>query len=89
MIGIFCTFIRGQVGYSEEVDKLKDVVRQAFAEEADKQEVHFFEEEINNYIDIARSTATGIASKARSDYKVLSQSVLKRIEEMEKSKFYR
>ena len=89
LIGIFCTFIRGQVGYSEEVDKLKDVVRQAFAEEADKQEVHFFEEEINNYIDIARSTATGIASKARSDYKVLSQSVLKRIEEMEKSKFYR
>lgn len=89
MIGIFCTFIRGQVGYSEEVDKLKDVVRQAFAEEANKQEVHFFEEEINNYIDISRSTATGIASKARSDYKVLSQSVLKRIEEMEKSKFYR
>ena len=44
-----------------------------------------FEEEINNYIDIARSTQVGESSRARNDYQVLSKQVLMRIQEMEKT----
>lgn len=44
------------------------------------EEIFFFEEEVNNFIDIARSTAIGVASKHRKDYEVLSRSVLARIE---------
>ena len=42
-----------------------------------------FEEEINNYIDIARSTEIGDVSKARKDYEALSKRVLDRIMAMD------
>ncbi len=42
----------------------------------------FFDEEIDNYIDIARSTEIGEASIARNDYAELTESVLKRIDSM-------
>lgn len=44
--------------------------------------VCFFEEDINNYIDIARNTEVGQASKAKNDYEELSKSVLNRIANM-------
>lgn len=46
--------------------------------------IYIFKEEINNYIDIARSTQVGESSLARNDYQVLSKQVLMRILEMEK-----
>lgn len=78
LIGVFCTFIRGQVDYKQASADLKKVVS-SFAEE----EIFFFEEEINNYIDIAKSIAKGETSKVRRDYDILSDSVLKRIAELE------
>ncbi|GFI47774.1 putative protein [Lachnospiraceae bacterium] len=81
LIGIFCTFIRGQVRYEQAMINLRDTVsRKCDASEGD---IYFFEEEINNYIDISRSTERGEVSMARSDYKELSISVLSRIEELE------
>ena len=50
-----------------------------------KDDIYIFEEEINNYIDIARSTQVGESSLARNDYQVLSKQVLARILEMEKA----
>lgn len=44
--------------------------------------VCFFEEDINNYIDIAGNTEVGQASKAKNDYEELSKSVLNRIANM-------
>ena len=47
-----------------------------------KEDIYFFKEEVNNYIDIARSSILGEASKARNDYNQLSDSVLKRINDL-------
>ena len=77
LLGVFCTFIRGQVDYTSAIGNLKAVVSAASDEE-----IFFYNEEINNYIDIARSTEVGEASKARRDYVDLSESVLHRIDEM-------
>ena len=77
VLGVFCTFIRGQVDYTSAIGNLKAVVSAASDEE-----IFFFNEEINNYIDIARSTEVGEASKARRDYVDLSKNVLQRIDEM-------
>ncbi len=46
------------------------------------EDVYFFEEEINNYVDIARSTEIGQSSKARNDYNELSRIVLQRMQKM-------
>lgn len=78
LIGIFCTFIRGQVNYTKALKILKEYVASKC-----KVNIYFFEEEINNYIDIARSTQVGEVSKARNDYEVLSKRVLERIIEIE------
>lgn len=78
LIGIFCTFIRAQVNYfSEKEDLVKTLT-----EEFEGEEIYFFHEQVNNYIDIARSTEIGEASKARKDYVELSNSVLQRISAM-------
>ena len=71
LLGVFCTFIRGQVNYKKEFTEMKAIV-----DTACKEEIFFFEEEVNNFIDIARSTEVGEASKARNDYEKLSKSVL-------------
>lgn len=78
LIGVFCTFIRGQVDYTNEIKNLKNIVNNACEED-----IYFFEEEINNYIDIARSIETGEASKARNDYEELTNRVLERVSQME------
>lgn len=75
LIGIFCTFIRGQVKYSNEKDKLVNTLKEKCSDE----DIYFFDEEINNYIDIARSTEIGEASKARNDYVKLSNEIIQRI----------
>lgn len=80
LIGIFCTFIRGQVIYSVELSTLK-----SYVDRKCEDNIYIFEEEINNYIDIARSTQLGESSRARNDYQVLSKQVLMRIQEMEKT----
>ena len=77
LIGVFCTFIRGQVDYSKASEELKENLKKSCNED-----IFFFQEEINNYIDIARSTEVGEASKVRKDYKKLTKSVLERISEM-------
>ncbi|MCI8409676.1 MAG: AAA family ATPase [Lachnospiraceae bacterium] len=79
LIGIFCTFIRGQVNYESELGDLKRVLQQNCKEE----ELYLFKEQINNYIDISRSNEIGEASKARKDYQELSENVIKRIGDME------
>ncbi len=78
LIGIFCTFIRRQVNYNSERDALVNTLK----EECKGEDIYFFSEEINNYIDIARSTEIGEASVARKDYVELTESVLKRIDSM-------
>ncbi|MBD5094029.1 MAG: AAA family ATPase [Subdoligranulum sp.] len=80
LIGIFCTFIRKQVDYSSEFSALK-----SYVEGKCKDNIYIFEEEINNYIDIARSTQVGESSLARKDYQTLSEQVLSRILEMERA----
>lgn len=75
LIGIFCTFIRAQVNYASEKEDLVNTLTEKFEGE----EIHFFEEQVNNYVDIARSTEIGEASKARRDYVELADSVLQRI----------
>lgn len=80
LIGIFCTFIRAQVNYSAELSTLKSYVDRECGGD-----IYIFEEEINNYVDIARSTQAGESSLARKDYQVLSERVLMRILEMEKA----
>lgn len=77
LLGVFCTFIRGQVNYSNELKDMKTIV-----DTTCKEDIFFFEEEVNNFIDIARSTEIGEASRARNDYEKLSESVLKRINNM-------
>ncbi len=81
LIGVFCTFIRGQVNYNAATKELVDtLIKNCRAEE-----IHFFKEEINNYIDIARSTEIGEASKARNDYELLTDSILRRLEEIQEA----
>lgn len=77
LIGIFFTFIRGQVNYNQALAKLKATLKEKCIS---AKGIYFFEEEINNYIDIARSTEVGQSSKARKDYAELSKSILNRIE---------
>lgn len=77
LLGVFCTFIRGQVNYTKEFGDMKTSVNKSCEEE-----IFFFEEEVNNFIDIARSTEVGEASKFRKDYETLSKSVLERIDNM-------
>lgn len=77
LIGVFCTFIRGQVNYTAELGDMKAIVNSACEED-----IFFFEEEINNFIDIARSIAIGESSRVRNDYGKLSKSVLERINNM-------
>lgn len=78
LIGIFCTFIRKQVKYNLERDALVNTLK----EECKGEDIYFFDEKINNYIDIARSTEIGEASMARKDYVELTESVIKRINSM-------
>ena len=73
--------MRGQVDYRQSLRRLKDNVCHRCKCEED--EIFIFEEEINNYIDIARSTEIGDVSKARKDYEALSKRVLDRIMAMD------
>ena len=78
LLGVFCTFIRNQVNYSAE----KNVLVSTLQQKCKGEQIYFFEEEINNYIDIARSTEVGEASKARNDYVHLANVVLQRMSAM-------
>ncbi len=60
-LGIFCTFIRKQVDYTQALKVLKDKVKEKCTR---KDDIYIFEEDINNYVDIARSTELGEISKA-------------------------
>lgn len=77
LLGVFFTFIRGQVTYDSAYEQMKQTVSGLL-----KEDIYFFKEEVNNYIDIARSSILGEASKARNDYNQLSDSVLKRINDL-------
>lgn len=78
LIGIFCTFIRGQVNYVSAQQVLRDLVKQ----KCGIKDIYFFENIINNFIDIARRTESGDVSSRQKDYEVLSEWVLKRINEI-------
>jgi len=80
LIGIFFTFIRRQVSYSAVLNTLRNCVESECGGY-----IYIFEEEINNFIDIARSTQVGESSLARNDYQKLSDKVLERIQNMEKT----
>lgn len=77
LIGVFRTFIRGQVHYANEIKNLEEMVKSSCDED-----IYFFEEEINNYIDIARSVESGEASTSKIDYEYLAKKVLLRINEI-------
>ena len=68
------------MNYSAELRTLK-----GYVDRKCKDNIYIFEEEINNYIDIARSTQVGESSRARNDYQALSEQVLKCIRDMEKA----
>lgn len=76
-------FYRDGVGLDELAVRMEDI-KDTIAEKCKHTEVNvcFFEEDINNYIDIARNTEVGQASKAKNDYEELSKSVLNRIANM-------
>lgn len=77
LIGIFYNLIRKQVNY-ESADK---EFRAALVKE--NIETTIFETEINNFIDIARSTEVGEVSKGREDFKKLAEDVLGRVKKMQ------
>ena len=56
------------------------------AETISQQETYVFPYNINNYIDIARSTEKGIMSKEKNDFAEFSEAVIERINELEKLK---
>lgn len=70
LIGFFRAFVRGQVHYANEIKNLEEMVKSSCDEE-----IYFFEEEINNYIDIARSVESGEASTSKIDYEYLAKKV--------------
>ncbi|NLV86636.1 MAG: AAA family ATPase [Clostridiales bacterium] len=76
LIGVFYNLIRGQVNY--------DVASSNF-EEALKNtgDVYIFPYNINNYIDIARSTEKGKVSKEKNDFAHFSELVLNRLDAMQ------
>lgn len=78
LLGIFCTFIRNQVNYDAARNRLIDILK----EKCKGEDIYFFDEEVNNFIDIARSTEVGEASKARKDYELLSREVLQRLNDI-------
>lgn len=92
LLGIFFTMIRKTVDYSQTKTSLFDLLKNYYSESPDNGEasgdffnhVYCFEEEINNFIDIVRSTENGDISKFRQDYEHLSTRVLSRIEELDK-----
>ena len=47
-------------------------------------DIYVFPYNINNYIDIARSTGQGIMSKEKTDFAEFSKAVIERIDELEK-----
>lgn len=77
LIGIFYNLIRKQVNY-ESADK---EFREALLKENIKTTI--FETEVNNFIDIARSTEVGEVSKVRKDFKNLAKDVLDRVKKMQ------
>lgn len=77
LIGIFYNLIRKQVNY-ESADK---EFRAALSKENIKTTI--FETEINNFIDIARSTEVGEVSKVREDFKKLAEDVLDKVKKMQ------
>lgn len=75
LLGIFCTFLRNQVNY----DAARNMLINILKEKCVNEDIYFFDEEVNNFVDIARSTEVGEASKARKDYELLSKEVLQRL----------
>lgn len=75
LIGIFYNLIRGQVNY--------DIANKNFKEALKKvDDIHVFDCNINNYIDIARSTEKGKMSKEKNDFAKFSEEVLERLEQL-------
>lgn len=64
------SFVRDQVHYANEIKNLEEMVKSSCDED-----IYFFEEEINNYIDIARSVESGEASTSKIDYEYLAKKV--------------
>ena len=92
LIGIFYNLIRAQVDYTvanrnfkkalkEDLKKKQEDVQQK--KEA-QQKIYVFPYNINNYIDIARSTERGTMAKEKNDFPELADAVLNRLEELEK-----
>jgi parA family protein len=77
LIGIFYNLIRKQVNY-ESADK---EFRAALLKENIKTTI--FETEVNNFIDIARSTEVGEVSKVREDFEDLAKDVLDKVKKMQ------
>lgn len=92
LIGIFYNLLRGQVNYGVADGSF----RGALEREAQKtqqgarydvntfKDIYVFPYNINNYIDIARSTGQGIMSKEKTDFAEFSKAVIERIDELEK-----
>lgn len=84
LIGIFYNMIRGQVDYNTADTNFKNALKEV--DKADiKEEIYVFPCNINNYIDIARSTEKGIISKEKNDFVNLSKEVLRRINTLEQN----
>ena len=84
LIGIFYNLLRGQVNYTVADGNFRRALEEA--ETISQQETYVFPYNINNYIDIARSTEKGIMSKEKNDFAEFSEAVIERINELEKLK---
>lgn len=84
LIGIFYNLLRGQVNYTVADGNFKRALKEA--ETISQQETYLFPYNINNYIDIARSTEKGMMSKEKNDFAEFSEAVIERINELEKLK---
>lgn len=77
LIGVFYNLIRGQVNYNSADKRFKEALKKA-------DDVHVFDCNINNYIDIARSAEKGEMSKEKNDFSQFSEEILERLKQLDR-----
>ena len=75
LIGIFYNLIRAQVNYEIAKRDFESEIKNLIPDKADI----ILNGEINNYIDIARSTQVGNVSINKDDFKNLTKEIIKKL----------
>lgn len=75
LVGIFYNLIRGQVNYSDAKDNFENAIVNLTSYGKNV----ILNSEINNYIDIARSTQNGTVSINKQDFGLLTEEIIKKI----------